>query len=131
MVEYTHYTNAKTKFVRDKIKLTHWEDRHYIDVLLDFEKIISRGGPWQWAQALWYHGMVEKYKKEWTAIYKEMKPQQYGKFIEREKQQQMEDKKSKEHRRQIAIQKELLEEEEWRKARGSAVHDLPDGKRGN
>ncbi|MFI5421785.1 MAG: hypothetical protein ACHQ1H_12520 [Nitrososphaerales archaeon] len=117
-MDINRYSRAKTKFVREKIKETWWEDRALINICLDFEEIISRGGPWQWAQAMVYNVTRQKYNKEWCAIFQELKPREYARFLERERRERIEDEKLRERHIQSIRQKEALEREEWRKARG-------------
>jgi hypothetical protein len=112
------YSKAKTHFVREKIRTTQWKDRHLIDIWLDFEEIISRGGPWQWAQAMAYNLERERYKEEWLAIFKELKPREYKKFLERERREIVVGLVRRENLYKRLAQEHLHEEEDWRKAGG-------------
>ena len=87
------YSKAKTHYVREKIKSKQWKDRGLIDICLSFEEIISKGGPWQWAQAMAYNADRQQYKEEWVAIFKELKPREYKKFLARERRELIENAK--------------------------------------
>ena len=113
------YSKAKTEFVREKIKSAQWKDRGLIDICLDFEEIVSRGGPWQWAQAMVYNARSEQYKKEWLAIFKELKPEGYKKFLEREKREARERAEERKREYERYLQKQVLEKQDWIKAGGS------------
>jgi len=65
-------TEAKTQFIRDRIKETAFRERQYIYQLLWLERIIFRGGPTQWAEGMAYHPMTHDYPIEAEAIRREL-----------------------------------------------------------
>jgi|GEM_PF-591114 len=95
-------TEAKTQFIRDRIKETAFRERQYIYQLLWLERIIFRGGPTQWAEGMAYHAMTHDYPIEAEAIRREL---QEGKLTAREEFKGLQEKR----RRELGI-----EQEEWR-----------------
>ena len=95
-------TEAKTQFIRDRIKETAFRERQYIYQLLWLERIIFRGGPTQWAEGMAYGKMKEDYPLEAEAIEREL---QEGKQTTLEEFKALQDKR----RRELGI-----EQEEWR-----------------
>jgi hypothetical protein len=120
------YTEAKTQFIRDRIKETAFHERQYIGRLLWLEDIIYRGGPaHQWAENMAYHAMTHDYPLEAEAITREL---QEGNLTTTEEFRALQEKR----RRELGIEREgwrLFEEkreseelQQWLGAGG-----LPDG----
>ena len=97
------YTEAKTQFIRDRIKETAFGERQYIHQLLWLERIIFRGGPTQWAEGMAYGKMKKDYPLEAEAIGREL---QEGKQTTTEEFRAWQEKR----RRDSGI-----EREEWRR----------------
>lgn len=111
------YTNVESKFIKEKIKNTKWDDSGYIDNLIFLEKTIiegvhSMGGNYM------YRDLQNKYPKEYEAIYKELKPKEWKKLQEEEKKDK---EKAKREQKKEEEEEELEEEEDrkdWVKAKG-------------
>ena len=67
-----NYRDIKSNYIRERIKGTSFLFRGFIDELVEVEECILNP-PTQWAQAIRYHYVREKYSKEWRAISKELK----------------------------------------------------------
>ncbi len=66
------YSTARTQFVRDRLAETTFQNRRYIGHLMWLERIISRGGPTQWAEGMAYHSLTRDYPLETAAIKQEL-----------------------------------------------------------
>ena len=108
------YTKIKSNFVKQKLKETAFENRHYIDDLMFLEKSITEGVMGMGSN-IKYFTSKSKYKEEYLAILKELKPELYkfekARIKKDEKEQKMleeeelEEEKEQERRERIAWQK--------------------------
>tara|TARA_Y100000034_G_C6780253_1_gene348702 strand:+ start:316 stop:669 length:354 start_codon:yes stop_codon:yes gene_type:complete len=113
------YINVKSNFIKEKIKKTKFKDRKYIDDLIFLEdhitgKIKNLG----WAGSMKLHGLKNSYKKEYEAIYKELRPKEWKEIQKRDKEEREKDKK--EEKEFIEEERKELEESKkcWIEAKG-------------
>jgi len=107
------YTIIKSRYVKEKIKKTKWENRDYIDVLLLLEGWIINGAR-GFAGNLYFHQLKSKYEKEYIAILKELNPERLKEFLAELKLKEKECGIAKARRK-----KELAKEKkDWIKAGG-------------
>ena len=76
------YKNIKSKFIKDKIKGLEWnkKNKEYVDNLVFIEeyvldKIAGMGVSYK------IHSFRDTYKKEYEAIYKELKPKELDRSL--------------------------------------------------
>lgn len=62
-----------TQFVKDRLKETRWKDREYIYDLGYLERIIEKGKPEHYPEALLYHDLCRRYPVEAMCIRKEIR----------------------------------------------------------
>jgi len=111
------YTEAKSNFVKEKIKNSSWKDRDYIEDLMFIEKSITEGIG-GWAGNMKLHGLKSRYKKEYHKIFEELDPKGYKKYLkEKTKEEEQEKKEMKEFEKQEKEEEEE-EKEDWVKAGG-------------
>ncbi len=111
------YSEAKSKFVKEKIKKTKFKDRHHIDNLLFLERSIYEEIH-GWAGNVQLHCLKSEYEKEYYKIFEELNPKGFKKYIKgKEKKEEKEKKETEEFERgEREIKRE--EEEDWHKAGG-------------
>ncbi|MEA4882437.1 MAG: hypothetical protein VB144_02035 [Clostridia bacterium] len=68
-----NWDDIKTRFVRDRLAETAWEDRMYIGKLMVIESFVERGGPHAWAEAMVHHSLKEQFPLEIECISKEIR----------------------------------------------------------
>ncbi len=81
---------VKSKFVRNLIRGRRFSDRRqrkYIEDLILLERFIASGIHGMWAGQV-YNTLKTKYRKEWEAVYKELKPKEFVKELARERQEE-------------------------------------------
>jgi len=66
------YGAIRTRFVRERLCETHWEEREYIQHLMGIERIIAQGGPKNGESRLLYQRLVRRYPVEHGAIFTEL-----------------------------------------------------------
>ncbi|MBM4463834.1 MAG: hypothetical protein FJ012_11025 [Chloroflexi bacterium] len=98
----SNFDEAKTQFIRDRIKETAFHERQYIHHLLWLEDIIFRGGPTQWAEGMAYGGLRKDYPLEAEAIRRELRE---GKRTTPEEFKALQEERTR---------KLAMDEEEWR-----------------
>lgn len=95
----TDFTEIKTKFVREKLAKT--DKMGYIENLMFIERWLS-GESHGMGPAYKAHSFKSKYKKEYVAIFKELDPKGYEKYLKREQEEREENNR---------INKDFVEEE--------------------
>jgi len=95
----SNLNEAKTQFIRDRLKETAFDERQYIYQLMWLERIIFRGGPTQWAEGMAYFKMNKDYPLEAEAIKREL---QEGELTTTEEFKALEEKR----RRELGIERE-------------------------
>ncbi len=71
------YTEVKSKFIKKKIKKTHWEDSDYIDVLIKIERFVL-GERCDLLEDYIQKEFESHYPKEYEAIFKELRPKEWS-----------------------------------------------------
>lgn len=109
------YAAAKSELVKNLIRGASWKDRvrrEYVDDLIRIERYVLTG-PTGFADAL-YAGMLKaKYSRESMIIFRELKPNEYERFM---KEAERRRKKSKEEDERVAKERKIEEEHlkrEW------------------
>ena len=114
------YSEAKSNYVKNKIKITKWKDREYIESLLYFEKwvmgeVTGKLGPgWGFMPKVYESNCPEEFK----AIYTELNLKGYKKYLKQKKEDKKDEiEENKEFKRQ---EKEDLKKQkfDWEKAGG-------------
>jgi len=114
------YTCAKSKFIKDLIKGMAWSDtkkREYIETLIDLEDVILNGTR-SFGVGMWYNAMVGRYKKEWEAIYSELKPKEFRELLKQEAEKQKLVIWEREQAAKKRRKEEAMDKEDWAKAGG-------------
>ena len=109
------YKEVKSEFIRNLIRQTSFRnlrEREYIDELIALERFIVDGAE-SYASALRYHYLKRRYRKEWEAIYKELKPEEFRRIIEREKKEEEESRRRAEEEKRRKLEEELKKKDEW------------------
>lgn len=98
----------KSKFIQEKIKniKLNSQNKKYIKKLLALEDFIINGIHSMYA-GYYYHNLKSWYKKEWRAIYNELKPEEFKKITEKERK-----KREKEEREEAMWKLEEKREKE-------------------
>jgi hypothetical protein len=91
--------DTKSKFVKNKIRMTRWKDLEYIEDLLFLEKAILGKTPKSWLSGYKLYGLMDRYKTEYRKIKDELNPG----WREKERKEALD-----------VEQKELREEEKWK-----------------
>jgi len=106
--------DVKSRFIKEKIKEGKWKNeefRQYIKELIFLEKFVLHGiGSYPDGKV--YHILKNRYPEEHKAIYKELDPEGFEEFIERERKEQ----KKREKERKQREEKERREREKGKKA---------------
>ena len=90
------YNNVKSKFIRDKIKKTKFEDRAYIDDLIFLEDcIVGKINPEKigWLGNMKLHGLKNKYFGEFAEIYMELNSEEWKKLKENDRKEMIKEVK--------------------------------------
>ncbi len=106
------YKNVKSEFIKNLIKergLKGKGGRGYIHDLLRLEEYILNG-PRGFASGMHYHILKGKYRREWEAIYRELKPKEFEEIMQREREEERKRKQEKERRRREEIIRQLKKE---------------------
>ena len=98
------YKEVRSEFIKNLIKERGLKSK-YIDDLIRLEKYILNG-PRGFASAMHYHSLKGKYREEWEAIYRELKPDEFERIMQREREEEMR-RKQEEERRRKEEQKEM------------------------
>lgn len=113
LLEKMEYTNIKSKYVKEKIKITNWKNRDYIDNLLRLEGWIIKA-PGDFGSNMYFRLLKSQYEEEYMNILKELNPKQFKVFLADLKSKEKEHQKMKSQ-----FEKELSDEKkEWIKAGG-------------
>ncbi len=81
------YTNVKSKYIKNLIQKTNWNDKAYIDDLINLHKLISTDlQKWGFAGGILFHHLKDKYDGEYLILLQEYAPERYWLEIERRKQ---------------------------------------------
>ncbi len=102
----------KSEFIKNLIKergLKGKGGRGYIHDLLRLEEYILNG-PRGFASGMHYHILKGKYRREWEAIYRELKPKEFEEIMQREREEERKRKQEKERRRREEIIRQLKKE---------------------
>jgi hypothetical protein len=108
------YTNIKSKFIKDKIENSKWEDKNYVDSLIFLENYIlgkinlSGGG------SRIYYTYQEEYKK----ILKELKPEEFAKLHKEEIKKVVQEKQEEAEHKKRKQEEEQRDKKDWIKAGG-------------
>lgn len=112
----------KTRFVRDRLRETRWEDREYIGKLMSIERVILNPKVRQgWLQAMAYAGLRAEFPVEYEAIEAELQrgvyttPDEFRKRLAARHARMMQDERNERDRQES---EEAREREEWLKAGG-------------
>jgi hypothetical protein len=81
---YQSFKDAKSLYVREKIKKAEWKDRWYIVDLLWLEACVL-DPPRSWAYGMKCDHLIQRYFDDWLAILQELRPKDWRKFVEEEK----------------------------------------------
>jgi flagellar biosynthesis GTPase FlhF len=109
------YKEVKSEFIKNLIRQTSYRDvrgRKYIDELITLERFIV-DGVHSWGSALHYRNLKEKYRREWEAIYKELKPEEFKQIIERKEREAEERRREIEEMRRQELEEEMRKKKEW------------------
>jgi hypothetical protein len=115
------YTKAKSELVRNLIRGASWKDRvhrEYVDDLIEIERYVLTG-PTGFADALRAGMLKAKYSRESMIIFKELKPEEYERFIKEDKRRR---RKIREKTERLARERKIEEERlrrEWLKMGGT------------
>lgn len=112
------YDGVKSEFIKKKIKGRKWSGRGYIDDLIHLENYIING-PNGFSGAMHFNLLKSENKKQYEAIFKELKPKEFEKYIERKKKEEEESRKQHELWEIRNGEKERRLKEEWIKAGGN------------
>jgi len=107
------YVEIKSNFIKNLIKGRSFSDREfrvYIDRLIMLEKIILEGVK-GYAEAALYNDMQRYYRREWEAIYRELKSEEFSRLMEKEKRL----KALRESKDRVLLERVKKEEEELKK----------------
>lgn len=113
------YDKIKSKFIKEQIRKSKWKDREYIEDLLFLEEaVLYPNRKWGYGGSMHLYGLKQSYRKEYHAIFKELDPKGFKKYVASEKEEREKEKKIK--REGKIAEKELLAEEkrDWLKAGG-------------
>ena len=66
------YSNIKSPVIKSYLKKTRWEDRHYIDDLIQLHKYMTNGVK-SWIAASLFSDLIYKYQKEHLILIEEDK----------------------------------------------------------
>jgi hypothetical protein len=111
------YTGIKSKFIKEKIKNTKWEDSDYIDDLIKIENLIL-GKVHGWMTGYLRNHLEDEYPKEFKAIYKELRPKEWETT---QKQEKKDKKEMLRECKELEIEYKLEEErnkKDWIKSGG-------------
>jgi len=109
------YREVKSEFIKSLIKGTSWNNkgrRKYINELIALERCIL-DGPRGFASAMRYHSLKRKYRKEWEAIYRELKPEEFERLMQREREEERKRRQEEERRRRKEQEKMERLKREW------------------
>ncbi len=111
------YSKVKSKFIKNKIKERNWKSKDYIDDLIYLEEYISGeiyglGGNWKAAS------MKSEYKKEYDAIFKELKPKDFKQYIKQERREAERERKENEKFEKREQREHREAKKDWIKAGG-------------
>lgn len=77
----TDFSQVRSEFVRAKLGNTPWKNRSYIENLMKLEYFVSKGGGFDFGGALHFHHLKTKYWKEYKALLKELRPEEYPRYL--------------------------------------------------
>ena len=111
------YKEAKTKFVKEKLKGMKWKDREYIEALLNIEKL-AQGERFGLVTGYMINGYQEHLAKEWKAIHMELDSKAFLRQIQREKAEKR--KETRDQKKFLADEKRELiaKRQDWVKMGG-------------
>jgi len=116
------YKKIKSEFIRKKLKETSWKDREYIGHLMAIERAIIHGlGGWM--DHYMYNIRKQSYRKEWEAIYKELKPKEFRNLLKQESREKEKEKKEEKKSRKRENKEYTKAKEEWKKMGGRIKDD--------
>jgi hypothetical protein len=111
------YTRVKSKFIKEKIKKTKWEDSCYIDDLIKIENIIL-GEVHGWTIGYLRNHLEEEYPKEYKAIYKELRPKEWKTTKNQKRKEKEKEKKEEKIKEERYRKEEERDKKDWIKAGG-------------
>jgi len=111
------YTNIKSNYIKQKIKETSWENRKYIRMLKLIEKYITVGVVGA-GSGYMIHDFKNKHPEDYEAIWKELKPEEYERIKQAEKESKEKERKLEIERQEELKQLEKEEREDWIAAGG-------------
>ena len=113
------YTDAKSTLVKDLIKETEFKDRAKIDELLELEHFILYGPKGFWSEK-YFEDLKGRYSNEYAEMYKELRPEDYQRKLDEEREEKERADKEKEFWRRKEEQLEKEEREDWEDAGGKS-----------
>lgn len=111
------YRRVKSDFVKKMIRGSSFADRRrraYIDDLVRIEDSIQTpASGWGYAGAMHYHQLREKYPKEWSIIYRELKPREFGEMLEHEREEAARRDVEEKREKELKQKQEAQAKSEW------------------
>lgn len=101
-----------TRFVRDRLTATSWRDRTYIEDLIVLERILRRGGPANWTEAVMLGRLRRLYPVESSCIVREIEVGLYTSPKEFWRLQRLHQAKEVRRRKELEEEKSAELEEE-------------------
>ena len=113
------YTEAKSNFVKEKIKNSSFENGDYVDDLLKIEHYVL-GGDFGLPTGYIVKELERNYSNEFKLIWQELEPKEYAKLKSREKEEKKKEKKEEEADRRESLREDAEMKRDWLKAGGRA-----------
>ena len=114
-----NYTKIKSRFIKDELKRTKWEDHEYIDELIFIEEYaLDKWKPTGFSSGMYWSSVVRRHKKEYAKIMKELNPKKYEKELKAEKKRKEQIKLEEAERAKKEAAEEKRFREDWIKAGG-------------
>lgn len=104
----------KSEYIKNKVQGHSFKNtkyRNYIQDLVFLEQVIMEGAG-GFGGAMRFHGLEFTYEKDYEEIYKELKPDEYKKYMKEKKLKRLKEKRDRKKWKKRE-QQELVDEEKW------------------
>jgi hypothetical protein len=113
------YTKVKSKFIRELIQRSKWNNHKYIDELIFIkEYALGKWKPTGYTSGMYWSHIISKHKKEYDKIMSEPNPEGYKRLLEAERKRKAEIKREEKNlAKKMKLEEEILKRD-WIKASG-------------